>query len=204
MKKTSLGLFSLVAAAAFAVPAHAQIPNITPFSLEVRGGLAVPTGDFGEKVGDDPSVETGYTVGANATYHFMPLLGVYAGYTYNRFGLDGFDGVDVVDQGLSAGVRVAVPTPLIPIDPYLKAGVVYNRVGFEFDEGDDGGELDDATESDQSLGFEVGAGIGIGLGPKLSFTPQVTYTRYEPQFDGEGIEVNVEHVRVDVGLRIRL
>ena len=205
MKNTTLGLLSLVAAAAFAAPAHAQLPTITPFSLEVRGGLAFPTGDFGESDGDEEGgVETGYTLGANATFHFMPMLGVYAGYTYNRFGVEGFDEVDVVDQGLSAGVRVAVPTPLIPIDPYVKAGLVYNRIGFEFDDGGDGGELDDVTESDQSLGFEVGAGIGIGLGPKLSFTPQVTYTSYEPQFDGEGIDVNVEHIRVDVGLRIRL
>lgn len=203
MKKTTLGLLSLVAATAFAAPAHAQIPNITPFSVEVRGGFAFPTGDFGESDGE-AAVETGWSVGANATYHFMPMLGVYGGYTYTRFGVEGFDEVDLVDQGLSAGVRVAIPTPLIPIDPYVKAGLVYNRIGFEFDEGGDGGELDDAAESDQSLGFEVGAGIGISLGPKLSFTPQVTYTSYEPQFDGEGIDANVEHIRVDVGLRIRL
>lgn len=202
MKKTTLGLLSLVAGAAFAVPAHAQIPNFTPFSLEVRGGFAIPTGDFGES-DDEGSIETGWSVGANATYHFMPLLGVYAGYTHTRFGVDGIEGLDVVDQGVSAGVRVAVPTPLIPIDPYLKAGLVYNSLSFDFDE-EPGGEFDDVIDSDNSLGFEVGAGVGIGLGPKLSFTPQVTYTRYEPQFDGEGADINVEHVRVDVGLRIRL
>jgi hypothetical protein len=32
----------------------------------------------------------------------------------------------------------------------------------------------------------------------------VTYTRYEPKFDGEGLDINVEHIRVDVGLRLRL
>lgn len=199
MKITTLGLLSVVAATAFAAPAHAQLPNFTPFSFEVRGGLAFPTGDFGESEEDVGSIESGYTVGANATYHFMPLLGVYAGYTYNRFGVEGLEELDVLDQGFSAGVRVAVPTPLIPIDPYVKAGLVFNSLSFEFD--GDGGEF---IDSDNSLGYEVGAGVGIGLGPKLSFTPQVTYTSYEPQYDGEGDDFDVQHIRVDVGLRIRL
>ena len=198
MKKITLGLLSVVAAAAFAAPAHAQLPNFTPFSLEVRGGLAFPRGELRETEDDVGSVETGYTYGANATYHFMPLVGVYVGYTRNQFGVEGLDELDVIDQGFSAGVRLAVPTPLIPIDPYVKAGLVYNTLSFEFD-----GDAE-FIESDNSLGFEVGAGVGVGLGPKLSFTPQVTYTRYEPQYDGEGDDFNVEHIRLDVGLRIRI
>lgn len=203
MKKTTLGLLSVVAAAAFAVPAHAQLPRITPFAFEVRGGLVFPTGDFGQPSEEDVGeIESGITVGANATFHFMPMLGVYGGYTYNRFGVEGLEELDVVDQGFNAGLRVAIPTPLIPIDPYVKAGLVYNTVGFEFDGDDEGEEL---LESDRSLGFEVGAGLGIGLGQVLSFTPQVTYTSYEPKYDGENDEgFKVQHIRVDVGLRMRL
>lgn len=199
MKKTTLGILSVVAAAALATPAHAQLPNVTPFSFEVRGGLVFPSGDFGETAQDVGELESGYTVGANATLHFMPLLGIYAGYTYNRFSVEGIDELDVNDHGFNAGLRLAVPTPLIPIDPYLKGGLVYNKLGFTFD-----GRDEDLPQSDSSLGFEVGAGIGIGLGPKLSFTPQVTYTRYEPKYDGEGDDFAVQHLRADVGLRIRL
>ncbi len=199
MKSIKVGLLSLAAAAAFAVPAHAQIPNVTPFSFEVRGGLAFPSGDFGDTADDVGSVESGITYGANATLHFMPMLGVYAGYTRSQFGVEGLDELDVIDEGFSGGLRVAIPTPLIPIDPYFKAGVVYNQLKFEFD-----GSSEDFTDSDRSLGFEVGAGIGIGLGPKLSFTPQVTYTRYEPKYDGETDDFKVEHIRLDVGLRLRL
>lgn len=197
MKKTTLGLLSL--AAAFAGPVQAQLPNVTPFAFEVRGGLAFPTGDFGESEEDVGSVESGTTLGANVTFHFMPMLGIYAGYTQNRFGVEGLDELKVTDQGFSGGVRVAVPTPLIPIDPYVKAGLVFNQLSFEFD-GDD----EEFVDSDRSLGFEVGAGIGIGIGPKLSFTPQVTYTSYEPKYDGEGDDFKVQHFRVDVGLRLRL
>ena len=199
MKKITAGFLSLVAAATFAAPAHAQLPNVTPFSFEVRGGLAFPTGDFGETDEDVGSIENGITYGANATFHFMPMLGIYAGYTRSQFGVEALDELEVIDQGFSGGLRVAVPTPLIPIDPYVKVGAVYNQLSFDFD-----GSGEEFTDSDRSLGFEVGAGIGIGLGPKLSFTPQVTYTRYEPKYDGEGDDFKVEHFRVDVGLRLRL
>lgn len=199
MKKTTLGLLSLVAAAAFAAPVQAQLPNVTPFSFEVRGGLVFPSGDFGESEDDVGSIESGTTLGANVTFHFMPMLGIYAGYTRNQFGVEGLDELDVIDQGFNAGVRIAVPTPLIPIDPYVKAGLVFNELSFEFD-GDD----EEFIDSDRSVGFEIGAGVGIGLGPKLSFTPQVTYTSYEPKYDGEGDDFKVQHIRVDVGLRLRL
>jgi opacity protein-like surface antigen len=200
MKKITVGLLSAVAAVAFVAPAHAQLPNFTPFSLEVRGGIVFPTGDFGESgEADVADVEDGITYGVNATYHFIPLVGIYAGYTRSQFDVEGIEELNVIDQGVSAGVRLAIPTPLIPIDPYVKAGLVYNTLSFEFD-GDDEGFVD----SDNSLGFEVGAGIGLGLGPKLSITPQVTYTSYEPEYDGESDDFKVEHLRLDLGLRLRL
>jgi opacity protein-like surface antigen len=129
------------------------------------------------------------------------MLGIYAGYTQNRFGVEELEQLEIVDQGFSGGLRFAVPTPLIPIDPYLKAGVVFNQLSYEFDDDD---EVLDVEDSDRSLGFEIGAGIGIGLGPKLSITPQVTYTSYAPKYEGEADDYKVQHFRVDVGLRLRL
>jgi len=200
MKKTTLGLLSLAAAAAFSAPVQAQLPSMTPFAFEIRGGLAFPTGDFGSDEADVGTVESGTTLGANVTFHFMPMLGIYAGYTHNVFGVEGLEELEIVDQGFSGGLRIAVPTPMIPIDPYLKAGVVYNELSFEFD-----GSGEDFIDSDRSLGFEIGAGIGIGLGPKLSITPQVTYSSYAPKYDGENDDdFKVQHFRVDVGLRLRL
>jgi opacity protein-like surface antigen len=196
MKKIIRGLLSVAAVAALAAPARAQT---SPLAVEVRGGLAFPSGDFGESEADVGEIESGITLGANVTFHFTPLLGIYAGYTHNRFGVEGLDELDVLDQGFNAGVRVAIPTAMIPIDPYIKAGLVYNTLSYEFD--GDGSEF---VDSDNSLGFEVGAGLGIGLGPRLSFTPQVTYTRYKPEYERESDDFKVQHIRLDVGLRLRL
>jgi outer membrane autotransporter protein len=128
----------------------------------------------------------------------IPLVGVYGGYTRNEFDADN-DG-KVKDQGFNAGLRLAIPTPLIPVDPYVKAGAVFNTL----EHSTNAGAIRAGVASDRSLGFEVGAGVGIGLGPKLSFTPQVTYTRYDAEFEDIGVEERVEHIRVDVGLRLRL
>lgn len=198
MKKIFL---AMAAATAISAPAHAQLPNLTPFSFEVRGGLAVSRGDFADVGASEDDivigVDPGYTVGASATFHVVPLLGIYGGYSYTRFSSEA-SGLDLVDHGFDAGVRLAIPTPLIPIDPYVKAGLVYHSFGYEL-------EMDGADAySDRSLGFEAGAGVGIGLGPKLSFTPQVTYTRFEPQYDDGELGYDVEHLRLDVGLRLRL
>src|SRR5687767_5034585 len=132
MKKTLLALGAVVAAGSLAAPARAQLPNLAPFSFEVRGGLAHPSGGFGEMGGSGDDIvmglEPGFMVGASATYHVSPLLGIYGGYTYSRFGVEAGE-TDWVDRGFNAGVRVALPTPSSAIDPYVRAGLVYNALG---------------------------------------------------------------------------
>ncbi len=193
MKNVTAGLLAVLGAATFAGSAQAQIPNVTPFSFEVRGGVAVPTGDF-----KDIGLNTGLTYGANATFHAMPMVGIYGAYSRSEFGADddraaaSGDGKFTID-GFSGGVRVGIPTPLIPIDPWVKAGAVYHRAtASEFTTASFNGE------TDRELGFEVGVGVGLGLGPKVSVTPGVSYTQFNVN------DTNFGHFRADVGLNIRL
>lgn len=194
-QKIAAGLLAVAASAVFAGSAHAQIPNITPFSVEVRGGAALPQGDFGE------DLETGYTFGGNVGFQAVPMLGFYAGYTRSSFGIEdnGEDGSRITDQGFDAGVRFAIPTPLIPIDPFVKVGAIYHKLGI------DGDGVD--FEFDSELGFEVGAGLGFNILPKVQLTPAVTYSQFnvsDDTFDEEGLDLDVKNLRVDVGLRIRI
>lgn len=106
----------------------------------------------------------------------------------------------VNDYGVDAGLKLMFASPSLPVTPFVKGGLVYHKLEYNTD-GDLAG-LDDS--SDLSLGFEVGGGFMIPLGPRLSFTPAVSYTQYEPKLDGEGLDANVSHVRVDVGLNVRL
>ena len=197
MKKIATGLVAL-AAVALAGSAQAQAIPVSPFSVEVRGGLAFPTGDL------DDFADSGITVGANGTYMFTPMLGLYAGFTYNAFGLpEEADELDIDGSvntyGLDAGLKAMFATPTLPVTPFLKGGLVYHKIEVEIEDVDLGEEL----ESDSGLGFEVGGGVMVPLGPRLSFTPAVSYTSFKPKFDGEDGDDNVTSFRVDVGLNIR-
>ncbi|HET6229470.1 MAG TPA: outer membrane beta-barrel protein [Longimicrobiaceae bacterium] len=193
MKKAAAGIFAALATVAFAGGAHAQIvPNLTPFSVEVRGGASIPTGTFKD------NFKTGYTTSANVTFHALPVLGIYGGYSLNGYDVkDAAGGGSVREQGFDAGVRVDVPTPLIPIDPFIRAGAVYHKLK-------ETGTTSPA-ETDNKLGFEVGAGVAFALGPKVSVTPAVSYTKIsDVEVSGVPIGLDISHVRADIGIRIRI
>jgi len=191
MKKLTAGLFAVAATAMIAGPARAQIPHITPFAFEARAGAAIPTGDMNEDTGP------GLALSGSITYHAIPLVGIYAGGTYNQFSLDDADGVNVNDSGLDLGARIGIPTPLIPIDPWIKGGLVVHRIKISDSE-------DDIT-SDWGTGFEVGAGLGFGFGP-VSITPGVGYVHYNANNgdDLDNADFTVSYLKADIGVRIRI
>jgi opacity protein-like surface antigen len=196
MKKILVGALAVAATAVLADTAQAQL-NATPFSVEVRAGAAIPTGDLAD------GTETGFALGGNVAYNVTPTIAVYGGYSYNRFGLEDaddldLDGVHVIDRGWDLGLRVGVPTPMIPIDPWIKGGLVYHQLELD----GDGGNI----STDNELGFEVGAGLGFSFMPKVSFTPGVTYTSYT--ISGDDLDADEEgdvtHFKIDLGVRIRI
>lgn len=189
MKKLTAGVFAVAATALIAGPARAQIPHITPFAFEARAGAAIPTGDMNDDTGP------GLALSGSITYHAIPLVGIYAGGTYNKFSFDDGDGLDLSDSGLDVGARIGIPTPLIPIDPWIKGGVVVHRIKIS-----DG---EDSLDSDWGTGFEVGAGLGFGFGP-VSITPGVGYVHYNASTDLADEDFTVSYLKADIGVRIRI
>jgi len=187
MKKLATAAAALSAAALLAGPAAAQIPHFTPFAFEARAGLALPTGDLGDVA------KNGFVVGGSVTYHALPLVGIYAGASVAQMGAEG-GGADFRDTGIELGARLGIPTPLIPIDPWIKGGVAFRQLKLDVD-----GVEDDFD--DWGTGFEVGAGLGFGFGP-VSITPGVSYVSYK--VDDEGGDTTVSWVRADIGVRIRI
>ncbi|HEX6368347.1 MAG TPA: hypothetical protein VF006_05410 [Longimicrobium sp.] len=178
---------ALALACAAAGPLTAQRTGVIPLSVEARGGIAIPAGDFRNAAEAGPAGEV------SATWHALPLIGFYAAYQRNRFPYDGTGTRETLtDAGFAVGVRVAVPTLLIPADPWIRAGMVAHQL--------DGRSL---TE-DAKRAWEAGAGLAFPLARGLVLTPGVLWTRY-PHGSGaaDGERLRVRHLRADVGLRLR-
>jgi hypothetical protein len=178
---------ALAQACAAADPLAAQLTGIVPLAVEARGGIALPAGDFGEPAEGGPAGEV------SATWHALPLIGVYGAYQWNRFPYDG-TGIPehLTDRGFAVGVRVAVPTPLIPIDPWIRAGVVAHQLRGE------------SLGEDSRRGLEAGVGLAFPLARGLTLTPGVLWTRYQyGSGAADGQLLRVRHLRADVGVRLR-
>lgn len=175
----------LAIACAAAAPLAAQLTGAIPLSVEARGGVALPRDEF------RVAADGGVAGEVSATWHALPLIGFYGAYQWNRFEWDG-PGGELNDTGFSAGVRVNVPTPLIPIDPWIRAGIVAHQL--------EGGELNDEAKR----GWEAGAGLAFPLARGLTLTPGVLWTRFQHGSGAaDGELLYVRHLRADVGVRLR-
>jgi opacity protein-like surface antigen len=193
MKKIATGIAAAAAVFAFAGAADAQTMPTTPFSIEARGGLAFPTGDLAD------GADNGYDVGVNVGFGVTPNISLYAGYTYNSFGIDddetGGEDADINLKGFNGGARLGVPMAMAGVAPYVKGGAVYYEPEFSVDGG--------SVSGDSELGYEVGAGVAIPLGMRGSITPEVRYTGVNFGDDDLG-DIDMTFVTVDVGLRFRI
>lgn len=187
MRTIIAGAALAAAALTASAEAHAQLP-VDPFRVEARTGLALPSGDFGR----DALADGGWVTEVSLGFQPLPLVGVYAAYSWAEF--QGEGGADrVTDRGVSAGLRVDVPTPLIPIDPWIRVGVVAHTLEAEALQGD--GEA-------SGTGWQAGAGLGYRLTRRISLTPGLVWTRYS--VDGADGDVRVESLRASIGARLRI
>jgi opacity protein-like surface antigen len=186
MKKV-IGLF-VVLGLALAAPVAVQAQS--PFSVEVHAGVVVPTGDFG-----DDFATTGFGFGIQAAYQVMPMLDLYAGYSWQRFGVDDdFNGdVDVDDSGFALGARVNL-MGMPGFDPWIRGGVILHEVKIS--------EGSFSLTSDRSVGFEVAAGLAFPIAPRVSIVPALMYRNYSPDFEGADLDESLSYFGVTVGARI--
>jgi hypothetical protein len=170
--------FALALACAAALLGAGPLPAQLPFSLEARGGVALPAEAF-------EGAEGGKAGEVSATWHALPFVGIYGAYQTNRFAW-GDPGGHATDEGFAAGVRITLPPLLVPIDPWIRGGVVVHRLKTE------------TRAFESGVGYEVGAGLGFPLTRGITLTPGVLWTRYR-----DGDLLRVHHLRADVGLRMR-
>jgi opacity protein-like surface antigen len=179
---------AVAAALGVAGGASAQGPLglATPISVEARGGVAIPSGDFAD------AADNAWGFGGSVHVLVAPRVSVYGGYSQTEFDMEALS-AEGTDRGWEAGARVAFPG--VGFSPWVRGGLLFHDfetevAGVEF-------------EGDDEVGFEVGAGAAFPLGPRVSVSPGVAYRRYATEFFGGGDE-DVSYLNLDIGLRIRL
>lgn len=182
-----------LSAAAFALalctPGAAAAQTPLPISLEARGGVAIPTGDFKDLGG---GIDNGWGFGGSVHVQVAPRVSVYGGYSQTEFDLESTTGT-ASDRGFEVGGRFAFPG--VGYSPWVRGGLLFHDMEVERA----GTEL----EGDNDPGFEIGAGAAFPLGPRVAVSPGVAYRRYSTDLPVFG-EQNVSYLALDVGLRIRL
>lgn len=193
-------LFAAAAALLGTVQAvEAQTPQL---GLEVRGGFAIPTGEWNE----DEVLENGVGFGASVVAMVTPQIGVYAGWETFNFSIDEDEpgvAADATDAGFRAGVSVSMPVlPGNRITPFAELGVLYNTL--EISANANGTSI--LIESDPSVGFEGAVGVVGAVAPRLSIVPTLRYRRHEVEFDdANNIDAEtVEYVVISLGLRLHM
>lgn len=179
---------AVLAALALAGSASAQVPVeiATPISLEARGGIAVPSGDFADLA------DNAFGFGGSVHVQVAPRVSLYGGYSQTEFDLEALS-ADGTDRGWEAGARVAFSG--VGFSPWVRGGLLVH----DFDV--DAGAVE--FDTDEEVGFEVGAGVAFPLGPRVSVSPGFAYRRYAVDLPVRG-ELDVSYLNLDVGLRIRL
>ncbi len=202
MRNTTLGLVTMLAIAAAPAALAAQMPG--GFSVDVRGGVGVPTGDLGDD--EEFGAETGFGFGATAQFEVLPAVAIYGGWSRFAFPIESellpdVD-ADLVDSGFNGGVKLMLPSFMLGgLSPWIQGGAVYHN--FELDgESEFGGVDGDGEIVENTLGYEVGGGLSFPLGQVISVTPGVRYISYSSDPDEVG-EVNVSYVAADIGLMFR-
>lgn len=167
------------------------------WSLELRGGAALPTQDLG-----DLDLATGFGFEGTAEYRPLPHLGVYAGWDWHRFSTEeeiaGPD-VDVEETGYALGLRFQHPLrgdagPALR----LRAGGTYNHIEIE-----DEGEI--TADSEHGVGWEAGAGLVFDLGGGWRFSPGARFRALSRDLEIGGVETGVDltYVAIEAGIARR-
>lgn len=164
------------------------------FSLEFRPGVSIPVSELG-----DADLSTGYGFEGTVAYYFMPHLGAYAGWSWNKFAAgQSFAGADTdfEETGYMLGLQFMHPIADSRFSYLLRAGGTYKHIETENSDGD----ILDSTP--HGLGWEAGAGVGINLTDNLVLTPSVLFRSLSREIElaGTTTDVDLQYITAGVGI----
>lgn len=168
--------------------------NTKKSGFELSAGVAFPVSDPG---GAD--LKTGFGFEGIFHYQFMPHLGLYAGWGWNRNqARESFAGkdIDFEETGYVLGLQFKHGIGSSPVSWYARAAGLYNHIELENKAGDI------IYDSGHGLGWQVAGGIDIDLGRTWSLTPGLKFNSLnrEIEVEGNSTELRLNYLSARVGI----
>lgn len=179
----TLKLLSILILVLFTTNASAQDQG-SKFSFELNAGPSIALQEL-----VDTDLKTGGGFEGLLHYRFMPHLGAYAGWGWNKFASEEtFAGADVdfEETGYVFGLQFKHPINQTSLSWYVRAGGLYNHIEVENSDGDI------IEDTGHGLGFHAGTGLDIQLSNKWSIIPSVAFHSLSRDLDGEGINTTLD------------
>ena len=179
----TLKLFTILILVTLSIDAAAQDQG-SRFSFELNAGPSIALQELG-----DTDLKTGVGFEGLLHYRFMPHLGAYAGWGWNKFASDEtFAGADVdfEETGYVFGLQFKHPINESSLSWYVRGGGLYNHIEVENSDGDI------IEDTGHGLGLHAGTGLDIQLSNKWSILPSVTFHSLSRDLDGDGINTTLD------------
>lgn len=164
------------------------------WSLEFRPGANFATTGLG-----DADLKTGFGAEATVAYRFLPSLGVYAGWSWNRFNADqSFAGneTDFEETGYTYGLQFIHPIHDSKISYLIRAGGLWNHIEVE---GTNGERI---ADSGHGFGWQGEVGLALPLGDRWRIQPGIRYRSLARNLTVGSVanDVNLNYVSVGLGI----
>lgn len=187
------GFLLLMAITLLAIGSFAQEKE-KRFGFEFNGGASFATRELG---GVD--LKTGLGFEGLLHYRFMPHLGIYAGWGWNKFSAENTfagDNVDFEETGYVIGLQFKHEISSSSISYYLRAAALYNHIELEIE------DLDKMEDTGHGLGFQIACGVSIPIGSNWSLTPGLKFNALSREIKLNGIStpLDLNYLSVRLGI----
>ncbi len=185
---TIVGMVMLLTSSIFAQNSEKK------FGVELNGGVSIATKEL-----NNTNLNVGGGFELLLHYRFMPHLGAYAGWGWNKFSAEkSFAGNDIhfEETGYIFGLQFMHPIGNTPFSYYVRGGGLYNHIETE------NSKNDIINDTGHGFGFQLGGGINYYLGNNWNLKGGVKFNSLSRDTDFKGVSktLDYQYISLRVGV----